>query len=228
MPRHLLLLAAAAGCALAGPTDIPTVPICTTGTPSKTCYRMPVVGQGSCCGAYNITSALEAGFTHIDTSVDYGSQPTIAGAIAASGIPRSSLWITSKLNVESISLDMTGALTTLVLEPLNVTYVDLLLIHHAGRWQTDNNPRPPCFDPTLAGGNGTCASIYSVRGVARLPLPSNPARDHRLQVPPPGRDGHAGHRGGRPRAHVGSQQLAGPRFAANVRRLRLFPDNQPD
>jgi hypothetical protein len=33
---------------------------------------MPVVGAGSCCGAYNITTWLSLGGTHIDTSVDYG------------------------------------------------------------------------------------------------------------------------------------------------------------
>jgi 2,5-diketo-D-gluconate reductase A len=93
-----------------------------------------------------------------------GSQPNIAAAIAASGIPRSSLWITSKLNVESISADMTTAMQTLVLQPLNTTYVDLLLLHHAGRWETDTDPRPPCFDPNAAGpsGPGTYAACRNI------------------------------------------------------------------
>ncbi len=86
---------------------------------------------------------------------DYGSQPTIAAAIAASGIPRSQLFITSKLNVESCATNMTAALYEQVLQPLQTTYVDLLLLHHAGRWLTDNNPHPPCFDQTLAYANGT-------------------------------------------------------------------------
>ena len=113
---------------------VPTIPLCNK---DKTCLAMPIIGQGSCCGTYNISSWLAAGGTHIDTSVDYGSQPTIAAAIAASGIPRSSLWITSKLNVESCSTDMSAALQTLVLAPLQTNYVDLLLLHHAGRWETD-------------------------------------------------------------------------------------------
>jgi diketogulonate reductase-like aldo/keto reductase len=52
---------------------------------------------------------------------------------------------------------MTGDLNTLVLAPLQTTYVDLLLLHHAGRWETDKNPHPPCFDANSAGpsGNGT-------------------------------------------------------------------------
>jgi hypothetical protein len=144
--------------ALAAPADIPTVSICTTSAP-KTCYKMPVVGQGSCCGAYNISSYLQAcssspSSCHIDTSVDYGSQPTIAAAVKASGLPRSSLWITSKLNVESSALDMSADLDSLVLAPLQMDYVDLLLIHHAGRWKTDNNPHPPCFNLSAAGPAG--------------------------------------------------------------------------
>lgn len=116
---------------------------------------MPIVGSGSCCGTYNITSWLSQGGIHIDTSCDYGSQPTIAAAVQASGVPRSKLWITSKLNVESCATNMTQALFDLVLQPLQMEYVDLLLIHHAGRWETDNNPHPPCFDLTKANAQGT-------------------------------------------------------------------------
>jgi 2,5-diketo-D-gluconate reductase A len=139
----------------AGPLDIPTIPMCTTGPNKGTCYNMPIVGQGSCCGAYNISSWLSQGGLHIDTSVDYGSQPTIAAAVQASGIPRSKLWITSKLNVESCATNMTQALFELVLQPLQMTYVDLLILHHAGRWETDNNPHPPCFDLSKANAEGT-------------------------------------------------------------------------
>jgi diketogulonate reductase-like aldo/keto reductase len=141
----------------AGPQDIPTVQVCQSAAGLAPCYSMPVVGQGSCCGTYNISSWLSAGGTHIDTSCDYGSQPTVGAAVRASGVPRSSLWITSKLNVESCAPNMTADLFSLVLGPLGMDYVDLLLLHHAGRWETDNNPRPPCFDVTQAGpsGNGT-------------------------------------------------------------------------
>ena len=131
------------------------MPICTTGANKGTCYQMPVVGQGSCCGAYNIDTWLSAGGIHIDTSCDYGSQPGIAASIAKAGADRSKLWITSKINVESCATNMTQALYDLVLNPLQMTYVDLLLLHHAGRWETDNNPHPPCFDLTKANAQGT-------------------------------------------------------------------------
>jgi len=115
----------------------------------------PVVGIGSCCGTYNVTAWIAQGNRAIDTSCDYGSQPTIGAAIRASGIPRSQFFITSKINVESCSADVTSAVQTLVLQPLEVDYVDLLLLHHAGRWQTDSNPRPPCFNLSDADIRGT-------------------------------------------------------------------------
>ena len=152
--RQTTLFFAGLAVAVAGPGDIPTVSVCNK---AKDCYEMPVVGQGSCCGSYNISSWLAAGGKHIDTSVDYGSQPTINLAIKASGLPRSSLWVTSKLNVESCATDMSSDMQSLILAPLGLDYVDLILLHHAGRWETDRNPHPPCFDASAAGpsGNGT-------------------------------------------------------------------------
>ena len=191
--RSVLLLATAALSA----ATVPTVQLCTPATrPNRACYAMPVVGQGSCCGSYNISSWLAQGGTHIDTSVDYGSQPDIAGAIAASGIPREKLWITSKLNVESCATNMTAALFELVLAPLQTTYVDLLLLHHAGRWETDNDPRPACFDPTLAGTLGSyykcrMATIQVCGGAWRVAVLNaavlcGVARAPSLERPPPG------------------------------------------
>jgi len=116
---------------------------------------MPVVGEGSCCGSYNVTAWIEKGFRHIDTSCDYGSEGTIGAAIKASGVPRSEFFITSKINVESCSDNVTNATIDLVLKPLDLEYVDLLLLHHAGRWQTDNNPHPPCWNASDANIRGT-------------------------------------------------------------------------
>jgi len=151
--RSITVLAAASAVL----ATVPNTPLCMH---DGVCIQVPTVGQGSCCGSYNISTWLAAGGKHIDTSCDYGSQPTIAAAIAASGIPRSQLHITSKLNVESCGLNMTQALYQLVLDPLQMTYVDLLLLHHAGRFENDKNPHPPCFDASLAGGQG---SYYNCR-----------------------------------------------------------------
>jgi len=108
--------------------------------------EMPIVGEGSCCGKYNISKWLQAGGTHIDTSCDYGSEPDIGNAVKASGVARRALFLTSKINPEDYGTNVTGALMSQVLEPLQMEYVDLLLMHHAGRVKGDKRPLPPCFD----------------------------------------------------------------------------------
>ena len=44
-----------------------------------------------------VASALEAGYRHIDTAAIYGNEEGVGAAIAASGIPRDELYITTKL-----------------------------------------------------------------------------------------------------------------------------------
>jgi hypothetical protein len=63
----LLKLATLAAVAAAAAAAVPTVQLCSH---SGTCLAMPVIGQGSCCGSYNISSWLSQGGIHIDTSVD--------------------------------------------------------------------------------------------------------------------------------------------------------------
>ena len=43
-------------------------------------------------------TALEVGYRHIDTAQMYGNEDGVGRAIAASGIPRDELWLTTKLN----------------------------------------------------------------------------------------------------------------------------------
>ena len=44
-----------------------------------------------------MTSAFEAGYRHIDTAAIYGNEAGVGRAIAASGLPRDDLFITTKL-----------------------------------------------------------------------------------------------------------------------------------
>ena len=53
--------------------------------------------HGSECVA-NVKSALEAGYTHIDTAQFYDNEREIGKAIKDSGIPRENLYISAKLN----------------------------------------------------------------------------------------------------------------------------------
>ena len=47
---------------------------------------------------YNsVLTALKAGYRHIDTAHAYGNERSVGQAVKDSGIPRDSIWITSKL-----------------------------------------------------------------------------------------------------------------------------------
>ena len=82
--------------------------------------------RNSCEAACAI--ARSAGCTHIDTAARYGNEEDVGKAIAASGIPRESLYVTTKLY--SIPPDGTveGNLRT-SLGKLQLDFVDLYLIH---------------------------------------------------------------------------------------------------
>lgn len=45
-----------------------------------------------------VSHALEAGYRHLDTAQMYGNEEGVGRAVAASGLPRDELWITTKLN----------------------------------------------------------------------------------------------------------------------------------
>jgi len=76
-----------------------------------------------------VTEALKAGFKHIDTAAIYGTEPMVGAAIKKSGIPRSSLFITTKLwNHQHAPSDVEPALDQ-SLADLGTDYVDLYLMH---------------------------------------------------------------------------------------------------
>jgi 2,5-diketo-D-gluconate reductase A len=76
-----------------------------------------------------IEDALEVGYRHIDTAAMYDNEEQVGAAIAASGIPRSELFITTKLNDPDHKSGRVTEAFDLSLEKLGLDYVDLYLIH---------------------------------------------------------------------------------------------------
>ncbi|QGU05336.1 aldo/keto reductase [Corynebacterium comes] len=74
-----------------------------------------------------VSVALEAGYRHIDTAAIYGNEAGVGRAIAASGIPREELYVTTKLWNDRH--DDAGAALDESLERLGLDRVDLYLIH---------------------------------------------------------------------------------------------------
>lgn len=73
--------------------------------------------------------ALEAGYRHIDTAQIYGNEQAIGEALDRSGIPRSELFLTTKVWVNHYEPAALIASVEQSLERLRTDHVDLLLLH---------------------------------------------------------------------------------------------------
>jgi 2,5-diketo-D-gluconate reductase A len=90
---------------------------------------MPVLGLGTWQLTHDtertVAAALELGYRMIDTSGDYGTQPGIAGAIAASGLDRSEIYLVTKVEETDDAYEATRR----NLDELRLDFADLMLIH---------------------------------------------------------------------------------------------------
>ena len=96
--------------------------------------KMPQLGYG----VYQVTQdecercvreALEAGYRHIDTAQSYFNEEQVGAAVAASGIDRSDIWLTTKVWLEHYGEGATRASVEESLRKLNTDYLDLVLLH---------------------------------------------------------------------------------------------------
>lgn len=76
-----------------------------------------------------VATALEAGYRSIDTAAIYGNEEGTGRAIAASGIPREDIFVTTKVWNSDHGYDSTLRAYDTSLAKLGLDYVDLYLIH---------------------------------------------------------------------------------------------------
>jgi 2,5-diketo-D-gluconate reductase A len=76
-----------------------------------------------------VEDALAAGYRHIDTAAAYRNERGVAAGIAASGVPRGEIFITTKLWNSEQGFDATLAAFEKSIEALDTEQVDLYLIH---------------------------------------------------------------------------------------------------
>lgn len=76
-----------------------------------------------------VATALEAGYRSIDTAAIYGNEEGTGRAIAASGVARDELFVTTKLWNNDQGYDSTLRAFDSSLEKLGLDHVDLYLIH---------------------------------------------------------------------------------------------------
>ena len=110
-----------------------------------------------------ILSAFDAGYRHIDTAVRYGNENGVGKAIATSGLDRSEVFVTTKLDGAYQGGDRAAGGLTRSLERLGLGYVDLLLIHwplpsrdqFITTWQT--------FEKLLAAGKARAIGVSNFK-----------------------------------------------------------------
>ena len=103
-------------------------------------YRM----QGDVCRAA-VESALALGYRHIDTAEMYGNEEAIGAAIAAAGVARQDLHVTTKVWNENLAPDAIRKAFDTSLKKLRLDHVDLYLVH----WPARDMNLPAMFDTLL-------------------------------------------------------------------------------
>jgi 2,5-diketo-D-gluconate reductase B len=103
-------------------------------------YRM----QGEICRAA-VESALALGYRHIDTAEMYGNEDAIGAAIAAAGVARRDLHVTTKVWNENLAPDAIRRAFDASLKKLRLDHVDLYLVH----WPAKNMNLPAMFETLM-------------------------------------------------------------------------------
>lgn len=107
--------------------EIPTVTL-------NTGHAMPLIGLGTWPlnddeAAAAVSLAIGQGYRLIDTAARYGNEVGVGRGIAAAGVPRGELFVTTKLRGRDHGYEETRTALLRSLENLGLDYVDLFLIH---------------------------------------------------------------------------------------------------
>ena len=100
--------------------------------------------QGDACRTA-VESALALGYRHIDTAEMYGNEAPIGTAIAAAGIARKDLHVTTKVWHDNLAPDAIRRAFDTSLNKLKLDHVDLYLVH----WPKSGMNLPAMFETLM-------------------------------------------------------------------------------
>ncbi len=122
---------------------------------------MPLLGFGTweisdadATGA--VSTALELGYRHIDTATGYRNETGVGRAIAASGLDRDALFVTTKLPPDHAGRERETIETSL--EQLGLDHVDLWLIH----WPPNKEASPQVWAEVVRAREDGLATAVGV------------------------------------------------------------------
>lgn len=99
---------------------------------------------GDTCRAA-VESAIGLGYRHIDTAEMYANEDAVGAAIAASGVARKDLHVTTKVWVDNLAPDAIQRAFDTSLKKLRLDQVDLYLVH----WPAKNMDLPAIFETLM-------------------------------------------------------------------------------
>ena len=145
-------------------------------------YRMTGAG---CQQA--VESALGLGYRHVDTAEMYGNQDAVGAGLAASGVARAEVHLTSKCHHEIQTPDRIRAACAESLRLLRTDYLDLYLLH----WPRPGSDLPAALETMMAlraagavreigVANCTVAHLRQVVEEVRAPIVCNQIEYHVL------------------------------------------------
>ena len=100
--------------------------------------------QGETCRTA-VESALGLGYRHLDTAEMYGNEEAIGAALAASGVARKDLHVTTKVWNENLAPDAIRRSFDASLKKLRLDQVDLYLVH----WPSKKMNLPAMFETLM-------------------------------------------------------------------------------
>lgn len=101
--------------------------------------EIPQLGFGTWCiddakAADAVKTAIELGYRHIDTAQAYGNEAGVGKGVRESGIPRSELFVVSKVAAENKSYSSAAESIDKTLETMGLDYLDMMIIHSPQPW----------------------------------------------------------------------------------------------
>ena len=118
--------------------------------------------SGAACQA-SVETALALGYRHIDTAEMYGNEAAVGAAVAASGIPRGEIYLTTKIWSDKPDGASFRRAAEACLQRLRQPYIDLLLVH----WPS---PRLDLEGVLRAQAQLRDEGLARAAGVANFPL----------------------------------------------------------
>jgi len=109
-----------------------------------------------------VEQALETGYRHIDTAQIYRNEADVGAAIAASGVPRDEIFLTTKVWIDHFAEGDLQRSVEASLERLKVDQVDLLLLH----WP---KPTPPLAETMAALNDVRARGLTRAVGLSNFP-----------------------------------------------------------